>query len=151
MLASVLRSDPDLQGVAASVGIDVSVVDRLLPDLMSELAENSTVRRTLDRVRSGETLNQTDARSLNRAMLEVILQDRYIEPFQGLLASVFSGDLPAGGFGEQPFFIAMVDDSQFLLYSLGPNRSNDLAAVVGAGGDDILIWPPISALRRANQ
>ena len=151
MLASVLSSDPDLQGVAASVGFDFSVVDRLLPDLTGELAGNSTVRRTLDRVRSGETLNASDARSLNRAMLEVVLQDRYIEPFQGLLVSVFSGDLAMGGMGERAFFIAMVDDSQFLLYSLGPNRRNDLAAVVGAGGDDILIWPPISALRRANQ
>ncbi len=55
----------------------------------------------------------------------------------------------AGGFGlPNTVFTALVDDKQFLLYSVGPNGVDDRARVVGTGGLDILMWPPILSLQR---
>lgn len=48
-------------------------------------------------------------------------------------------------------FTVMLDDSTFLLYSTGPDGMDNRAAKVGAGGDDILIWPPLMSLTRQHQ
>jgi hypothetical protein len=55
-----------------------------------------------------------------------------------------------GGAGE-PFAVD-VDESTFVLYSLGRDRMDDEARSVGPEGDDHLIWPPlISLMREAGQ
>lgn len=151
MVVSMLNADPAVRNALTGFGVDMSKVERLIPDLMADLARDASVQSAMEKARAGQALSDSDIRSMLRGMVNVVVQDRYIEPFQDLLVLFVSSEFPMGGIGEKAFFIAMVDDSQFLLYSLGPNRRNDLAAVVGAGGDDILIWPPISALRRANQ
>ena len=45
-------------------------------------------------------------------------------------------------------FTVLLDQTQFLLYSAGPDGSDNRAKKVGAGGDDILIWPPLMSLAR---
>lgn len=150
-VVSMLNADPAIRNALTGFGVDMSAVERLIPDLLADLARDASVRSAMEKARAGERLSGSDIQSMLRGMVNVVVQDRYIDPIQEFLVLLVSDDFPMGGIGDQAFFIAMVDDSQFLLYSLGPNRRNDLAAVVGAGGDDILIWPPISALRRANQ
>ncbi|MFM9958696.1 MAG: TlpA family protein disulfide reductase [Phycisphaerales bacterium] len=56
---------------------------------------------------------------------------------------------PAGTPGTGSFK-ASVDQKDFLLWSVGPDGIDDQAKSVGSGGSDILIWPPIVSLRRAN-
>ncbi len=56
-----------------------------------------------------------------------------------------AGDLPLGG---ALTFSAELDDSTFVLYSIGPNRVRGWAREVGQGGADLLIWPPVISLLR---
>jgi hypothetical protein len=48
-------------------------------------------------------------------------------------------------------FAATLDETVFLLYSVGPDGKDDRAAIVGPPGinaPDMLFWPPIIALER---
>ncbi len=48
-------------------------------------------------------------------------------------------------------FNVSLDDSTFILYSVGPDGSADWARQVGQGGTDILLWPPKMSLIREHQ
>lgn len=56
-----------------------------------------------------------------------------------------AGDLQMGG---AMTFSAALDDSTFVLYSMGPNSVREWAREVGQGGGDLLIWPPLLTLLR---
>jgi hypothetical protein len=45
-------------------------------------------------------------------------------------------------------FTVQLDDSVFVLYSIGNDEAPGFATVVGAAGADILIWPPVISLER---
>lgn len=45
-------------------------------------------------------------------------------------------------------FVTTLDEKQFVLYSVGPDQQRNWAKSVGAGGSDVLIWPPLIALVR---
>jgi hypothetical protein len=49
------------------------------------------------------------------------------------------------------FFEADIDDSTFVLFSVGPDGANNAARVVGEDGKDILYWPSILSLMRQHQ
>ncbi|RMH26550.1 MAG: hypothetical protein D6693_07005 [Planctomycetota bacterium] len=66
----------------------------------------------------------------------------------GLLASGSASVSAAGGLFGVPSFERVYDDSEFILYSRGPDETDNRAAAVGPGGDDILIWPPLFSLVR---
>jgi len=72
-------------------------------------------------------------RSLNQAQLDQL--------FALLRAAV-------GMEGETEAFSAELRDDRFVLYSIGPDRKPDFARLVGQGGEDIIIWPPILSLER---
>lgn len=44
-----------------------------------------------------------------------------------------------------------VTPKDFLLWSVGPDSSDDQARDVGVGGSDVLLWPPILSLRREHE
>jgi len=48
-------------------------------------------------------------------------------------------------------FTVALDDSTFVVYSVGPDGSADWARRVGQGGADILLWPPKMSLIREHQ
>ncbi len=45
-------------------------------------------------------------------------------------------------------FAAELDDTGFVLYSIGSNQARDWARNAGESGADILLWPPILSLTR---
>lgn len=45
-------------------------------------------------------------------------------------------------------FNVALTQKDFLLWSVGPDATDDQAKSVGSGGSDVLIWPPILSLRR---
>ncbi len=47
-----------------------------------------------------------------------------------------------------PSFSVSLDDTQFVLYSVGPDGNAQRAVRVGPGGDDVLLWPPLISLVR---
>lgn len=140
----------------SAMGVNLDDFRSLIGDIVAEMMQRTEVTGFVEKIQNNRQYTAEDARKFAGAAVDAMLQDKFVERFRtlsqvlvrGMQDESVIGLLEGAGGGS---FIAMVDDSQFLLYSLGPNRSNDLAAVVGAGGDDILIWPPISALRRENQ
>lgn len=50
--------------------------------------------------------------------------------------------------GASGSFAASLDDTGFVLYSVGSNHSRDWARNVGQDGADILLWPPVLSLAR---
>ena len=68
-------------------------------------------------------------------------KEQVIEGFRAGMQKVF--DELKGGFTVE------LDDSTFVLYSVGPQGQRGWARTVGHGGEDLLFWPPIlSMLRR---
>jgi len=49
---------------------------------------------------------------------------------------------------DAPTFSVQLDESQFVMYSMGPDRRFGWAERVGPGGEDVLIWPPMLSLVR---
>lgn len=49
---------------------------------------------------------------------------------------------------EGPPFVIGLTESDFVLYSVGPDGIAGFAESVGYGGNDILIWPPVLTLER---
>lgn len=47
-----------------------------------------------------------------------------------------------------PTFTAELDDTVFVLYSVGSNQQREWARNVGQDGTDILLWPPVLSLAR---
>ncbi len=50
--------------------------------------------------------------------------------------------------GEGGGFSVTLDDSTFVLYSLGSDGARNWAKTVGPGGADVLMWPPMMSLQR---
>lgn len=50
--------------------------------------------------------------------------------------------------GAPNSFTVPLDDTVFVLYSVGPDGKPNWAKSVGAGGSDILLWPPVMSLAR---
>lgn len=146
---AMFASAPEFREGLTGMGLDATELQGLVGDLFAELAGNSTVQGVLGRVRSGERLSEVDVRSMSKAMVEVAVQERYIEPFESLIGS-FAGMMGGGGAGGETF-VVMLDDSVFLLYSMGEDGRDGRAKVVGDRGADILIWPPLSSLHREHR
>lgn len=95
------------------------------------------------KARSNQPIVESDARALRDALIDSSVRDEFAEPYlKKLLPNLIPGGSAADSFKKS------VDDSQFFLYSLGPNRKDDRARVAGEGGQDLLYWPPLVSLMR---
>lgn len=76
------------------------------------------------------------------------LHKAYTGPMGARLQSLHgvkpTGDQSASAAG----FRVTLTQKDFLLWSVGPDATDDQAKSVGSGGSDVLIWPPILSLRR---
>ncbi|GAB4544030.1 MAG: hypothetical protein Tsb0013_00790 [Phycisphaerales bacterium] len=85
-------------------------------------------------------------------LMEQMMSGDADNPFASMMAGM--GGMPSGlGGAAAPgrSFTISLDDSQFLLYSVGPDGMDNRAKKVGAGGNDVLIWPPLMSLTRQHQ
>lgn len=86
--------------------------------------------------------------------------DEFLSAYrQALEEWATAGGAAGAGAGREAEFVssltARIDDSTFLLYSVGPDRRDDEARTVvptwlmpKAEGTDVLIWPPVISLQR---
>jgi hypothetical protein len=124
-LMAANRVDEQL-GVAAVMGEALQAVTG--SRRIRALADASQRRRVLDPAQSREML-----RIIFEAAVEIAAERR--------LTAIETDDPGA-------IFSVMLDDSVFVLYSIGFDERPGFAETVGVGGEDILIWPPIVALQR---
>lgn len=137
----------------AAIGIDTEAVTSLAKDVSRALIALPSVREAIETADRGEQLRADQAKTIMKESIEAVVQqqfaDRVTEIFVTLRAKARAAIEAAGGEGlPTTIFKTMVDDSQFLLYSVGANRTDDRARLVGRAGNDILMWPPILSLQR---
>ncbi len=94
--------------------------------------------------RTTQNITENDVRALREALVESAVRDEFADNY---LKKMLPKLVPGGGASGESFRKSL-DDSQFLLYSLGPNRRDDRARVVGDGGQDFLYWPPLVSMMR---
>jgi hypothetical protein len=104
-------------------------------ELVSDEAEYQKVAKA---IASGNRFEEDSARSLyialGRAAARAIGE-------QAGLPEEFSPD-------AEDAVVIDLDDSVFVLYSIGQDQTMGWARLVGPGGDDILLWPPLLSLTR---
>ncbi|MEM1424019.1 MAG: TlpA disulfide reductase family protein [Planctomycetota bacterium] len=97
-----------------------------------------------------ETEQMSDAEfqrllGMSKAEAEALAEKAMMEQMGGMMGmgGMGGGDATAGA-----EFTVLLDETQFLLYSSGPDGMDNRAKEVGAGGGDVLIWPPLMSLAR---
>lgn len=137
----------------AMMGVDVNGIVSMVRDAtkaMFALPSYDNAKQTIDR---GDTLRKEQVVDLLKGVVEVAVQPANADRLAEMAATMreFSAKRLAelGGPGlPTTTFDTTVDDSQFLLYSVGLDEQDDRARMVGPAGIDILMWPPILSLQR---
>lgn len=79
-----------------------------------------------------------------RALLGALTPEAVAAAF----VSAWEDEVKKAARSDQGYLTTALDDSGFVLYSIGSNRIPEWARNVGEGGSDILIWPPLVSLLR---
>jgi len=134
-----------------AMGVDLHQIARIMADRMRVLLEDPAFTKALEAVRSGAAPSDDDLRGALTSAIEIMLTDESVASLTQALAGVmdaFTGSM--GGFAGRSFTVS-IDDSQFVLFSTGPDGVSGKARSVGPGGDDLLIWPPVLSLWREHR
>ena len=140
-------------GSAASMGVDVNGIVAMIRDVTKAifaLPSFDNAKQTIDR---GDALRKEQIVELLKGVVEIAAQPANADKLSEMATTMreFSAKRLAelGGPGlPTTTFDTTVDDSQFLLYSVGLDEQDDRARMVGPAGIDILMWPPILSLQR---
>lgn len=147
----------------------VTLVESGVQDELSRRWIEQTERALMAANRADEDLNinevmtqalqaASDHRRM-RALAQIAQDERELTPEQSreVLRIVFEKAIDIAAEqrltaieAEDPsaIFTVSLDDTVFVLYSIGFDERPGFAETVGVGGEDILIWPPVIALER---
>ena len=114
-------------------------IGEAIGEALQTAAESRRLRNLADTAQRERELEPEQARE----MLRIIFDAAVEIAAERRLASIEAEDPGA-------IFSVMLDDSVFVLYSIGFDERPGFAETVGVGGEDILIWPPIVALERSH-
>lgn len=144
-----------------SAQIDPDKAYDLMVRVTTAMAQDEEYAKLLDTIGRGASIGDSEIRRAMNSLVDSLVTDEFVneglELVKPLIDSMGGLDavLPGLAAGPPPAFSTSLDDSVFLLYSVGTNGTDDRAKVVGlpgVGADDILFWPPIIALeRRSNR
>jgi hypothetical protein len=108
--------------------------------LLGTLLRGETVERSLETLRQGGALSESERR---RLFIDVI--DQYPDAMRAVVQVAEGSE----GLGADTFEVVLTEED-FVVYSVGPNGADDGAAEVGDVGTDYLLWPPLLSLVREN-
>lgn len=139
------------------IGIDRGLFKQLFLKQFEAINADPDAQRGLRSVINGGTPGGTEMAKMREVIEASLTSPEVIEMQERLLGQILNGpagaelraELTADG-SSAIAFTRMIDDSQFLLYSVGPDRYDNRARNVGSEGDDILYWPPVVSLYRAS-
>lgn len=137
ILASVLGEEQrSMLRRAFEEGLDASLMDpetgRVNAERLKE-ASIANINALPDLTEEQKRAMVAAVQSMNQSMVESL--------FEMLRAVV-------GMAGDTEVWTVELRDDSFVLYSIGPDQLPGFAQVVGMGGEDILIWPPLLTLER---
>ncbi len=143
----------DVMARLVAMGVDIQEVNAIAKDASKVLLALSSVQNGIEAVKRDESINADDAKKMMSDAIEAVVQptftDRVTKVLRDMRDKARASIEAAGGEGKPTtVFQAKVDDSQFLLYSVGPDGVDGRARLVGPAGSDILFWPPILSLQR---
>ncbi len=149
-----------MSAMAGMFGIDMGQVQSVLGDVVARWVGMPETQAMMTRVKNNETITPQEVKDFEIVTMEHMIVDEVVNPVMGLVRDVMAnmGDLDpsmmaglmggmAGDAGGKSGTV-LLDDTTFLLYSTGPDGLDNRAAKVGAGGDDVLFWPPVMSLTR---
>lgn len=127
------------------IGISAEDFGRYLAEKSAAAVATPAWQKVInEKIRSNQAITADDVRRLNEAAIDAATRDDLVETYLKKMLPKLAPRARAGDIQ----FTKSVDDSQFLLYSVGPDRADDRARVVGRGGRDLLYWPPLISLLR---
>lgn len=115
-----------------------SIVTKALQSLFGRPAFKAAYAK----VTTGVDPTDAELRQVAKEMLEVAMQ---------AVGEAKAAAAPAGGAAApavEGSFTVSLDESNFVLYSVGPDGKPEWAKSVGGAGSDILFWPPLLSLER---
>ena len=130
-----------LAQVDPSSGVDPKEVD---VDAVLRIMLSPEYRKGLTELSQRPTLTMKDLRRMMADVAMEILGGAS----SGLVKEVASAPGSSDRLYAVPSFPVTLDQSSFVLYSIGPDGKPGRAAKVGPGGDDLLLWPPLFSLVR---
>jgi hypothetical protein len=117
------------------------------------IVASEAFREAKEVVERDEALKKSHVIALAKTAIETVVQQPTLEKIHAMMKVMLESSArrleELGGAGlPTTIFETKVDDSQFLLYSVGPDGEDDRARLVGTYGTDVLMWPPILSLQR---
>ncbi len=136
-----IQGKPESAVIDPGPGGDLAARRAAIAAYLERLLSNSSFAQVYDaHRRSREPITSEAARVVLLAL---------VEPLVRAQAEALAPTLIKADFGPQEFTVNLTD-AVFVLYSKGPDARADWARRVGAGGTDLLIWPPVLSLLRAD-
>ncbi len=162
--------DAETRQALVRYGFDPNEISDNLARMVRDWISSEAFSNAYDAVKDGKGLDPQLVRDLLKSSNEASNQDKYLRPItqavkrltqnsEGLGATsddilryILQGSLSQFAFKKPEIvyrsFTIGVDDSTFILYSVGEDGAKNAARNVGAGGKDILYWPSILSLKR---
>lgn len=155
MVPPGMPANYSMGGSLTEVGVDTRLYRGLFLKLIESIKADPVAERGLRQAVGSGTPGVSETERIREVLTEAMLSPEVIEMQEQLIGQVlggpFGGEIRAAQAASAMNVVAfqrMVDDSQFVLYSLGPDRYDNRARNVGSQGDDILYWPPVVSLYR---
>ncbi len=143
-----------LRNGLTQIGIDPELFKRYLVSQFEAVMANPATRPVIAKLLDGTRPGLQDLMSARSMMDDILLREDLIEIQEQFITQALSGpmgDSVRALLAAESRFVAFptdIDDSHFILYSIGPDRYDNRARNVGAEGDDIIYWPPLISLYR---
>lgn len=134
-------------------------VDQLIDYIGSIVDEFNAVpalRQAVDKAKSGGTITPAEGVAISHGITDRLVTPQFMNPLRDMLVHFKNSEMAesfsqmAGMGGDTTQVVFSLDDSSFLLYSVGQDEEDDRAALIDGGGiqGDILFWPPTFSLYR---
>ncbi len=100
-----------------------------------------------------DSLTQDQVRRMLNEAVEAAAKPELIDPVMDSLGVTLRGiiETAVDQLGRLSSFDVQLDDTNFIIYSVGPDGKANLARSAGPGGTDILYWPPVLSLTRQHE
>lgn len=155
--AAMLFAGGDINATLTSaIGMNADQLIDYIGRVVERLAGIPSLRDAIAKANRGEFMNSSEAMRVSNDMIDALVTAEVVNPLRDMVVHFKSTEMgqaiastPVPAIDSVPVVFAL-DDSSFLLYSVGFDRRDGRAALNEALGSDsdILFWPPTFSLYR---
>ena len=124
--------------------------------MVEKLAEIPSLRDAIAKANRGEFMTASEAMRVSNDMIDVLITPAVMNPIRDMVVHFKNSEMgqvvaamPVSN-ADATTVVFAIDDSSFLLYSVGRDGQDDRAALIDVLGmrGDYLFWPPPLSLYR---